>query len=104
MHTVGCRHAPGLPSCGRYDLTPEQWEVLVRIQENEGMNQSQLGEKAFQGPPQHNRIIDLLEGRGFIERRPDDTDRRAYRLYLTKSGRDVQEALTSVVQVITEVP
>lgn len=80
-----------------YDLTPEQWGVLVRIRENEGMNQSRLGEKAFKDRHNITRIIDLLEGRGFIERRPDDTDRRACRLYLTKSGRAVQEALTSVV-------
>jgi DNA-binding MarR family transcriptional regulator len=32
-------------------------------------------------------LVDDLEHRGFAERRPNPTDRRAYTLYLTPSGR-----------------
>ena len=35
------------------------------------------------------RILSLLEKKGLIERRPDETDSRAYRLYISDAGRDI---------------
>jgi DNA-binding MarR family transcriptional regulator len=80
-----------------YDLTPEQWGVLTRLREEEGLNQSHLGEKTFKDRHNITRILNLLEKRGCIERRADKADRRVYRLYLTKTGQDLQEKLGAVV-------
>lgn len=80
-----------------YDLTPEQWGVLTRLREEEGLNQRHLGEKTFKDRHNITRILNLLEKRDCIERRADKTDRRIYRLFLTKTGQDVQEKLNTIV-------
>lgn len=80
-----------------YDLTPEQWAVMAQLGEREGLNQSQLGEKTFKDRHNITRILNLLERRGYIERRPDDTDKRAYRIFLTREGREGQERLARIV-------
>jgi DNA-binding MarR family transcriptional regulator len=72
-----------------YNLTPEQWSVLFRLYEQEGMNQSQLGEKT--GKDRHNitRILKQLARRCYIVRQDDKKDKRAHRIYLTRNGRDL---------------
>jgi DNA-binding MarR family transcriptional regulator len=80
-----------------YDITPEQFGVLARLREQEGVNQSQLGEKMLKDRHNLTRILNLLEKRGCIERRQDSADKRIYRLFLTESGKDLQEKLTPIV-------
>jgi len=81
-----------------YNLTPEQWGVLATLRESEGVNQSQLGEKTFKDRHNITRILDLLEKRGLIERRIDEGDKRAYRVFLTDSGREREEELEGLVK------
>jgi DNA-binding MarR family transcriptional regulator len=78
------------------DLTPEQWSLMLRLSGHEGMNQSQLGETAYKDRHNTTRILNQLEKRGYIERRPDRDDRRAYNLFLTGAGRAVRKALAPV--------
>jgi len=80
-----------------FDLTPEQWGVMTRLRDNEGMNQNQLAERTFKDRHNINRILNLLEKHGYIKRRPDKSDKRAHRIFLTKSGRMIQEKLTPIV-------
>lgn len=80
-----------------YDITPEQWGLMVRLRENQGINQSRLGEKAYKDRHNTTRIIKQLEKRGFIERRPDEIDKRAFNLFITETGRIVLEALVQIV-------
>ena len=97
MHTQGVAALRRSFQAAGYDLTPEQWSLMVRLREHEGMNQRQLGEKAYKDRHNTTRILNQLHKRGYIERRPDNSDKRAYNLFLTKAGRTVQEALTPVV-------
>jgi DNA-binding MarR family transcriptional regulator len=80
-----------------FDLTPEQWAIMTRIRGAEGLSQSQLGEKTFKDRHNINRIINILEKRGYTERRPDEDDKRAYRLFLTRSGMDTLKKSTPIV-------
>jgi DNA-binding MarR family transcriptional regulator len=80
-----------------YDITPEQFGVLARLRVQQGMNQTQLGERMLKDRHNMTRILNLLEKRGYIERRPDVSDRRIFRIFLTESGRGVQEELTPIV-------
>ncbi|MGA2106335.1 MAG: MarR family transcriptional regulator [Syntrophorhabdales bacterium] len=81
-----------------YDLTPEQWGVLRALRNAEGVNQSQLGENTFKDRHNITRILDLLEKRGLVERRIDEGDRRAYRVFLTEAGRKEQKKLQGLVK------
>lgn len=82
-----------------HDVTPEQLTVMARLFEQEGMNQSQLGEKVLKDRHNMTRILNLLEKKGLIERRPDGNDKRAYRLYLTENGRSVLRKAAPVVRI-----
>ena len=94
IHTQGTNALRRAFQAAGYDLTPEQWGLLARLREAEGSNQTQLGEKMLKDRHNITRILNLLEKRGYIERRPDEADKRIYRVFLTKSGRAVQEKLT----------
>jgi DNA-binding MarR family transcriptional regulator len=80
-----------------YDLTPEQWAVLLRLWEQEGFNQSQLGEKTSKDRHNITRILKQLDKRGYIEKHHDEKDKRVYRVYLTPAGRSILKELKPVV-------
>lgn len=69
---------------------------MARLQENAGMSQSQLGEKTLKDRHSINRIINILERRSYIERRSDKEDKRAYQLFLTKSGTAILKKSTPI--------
>ncbi len=68
-------------------LTRAQWRVLVHLAGREGLNQSSLAEILELDTVTLGRHIDRLERDGWLERRPDPADRRAWRLYLTAASR-----------------
>ena len=79
------------------DLTPEQWGLLNRLWETEGIHQSILAERT--GKDRHNitRILNLLEKKGLTRRVPDPDDRRRYKIYLTGAGRELKKKLPPIV-------
>jgi MarR family transcriptional regulator, organic hydroperoxide resistance regulator len=80
-----------------YDLTPEQWTVLLRLCEQEGLNQSQLGEKTFKDRHNITRILKQLEKRGYIEKFRNKKDKRALHIYLAPTGRSILKELKPVI-------
>lgn len=80
-----------------HDLTPEQCGVLVRLRDLQGINQSQLGKNLYKDRHSITRILNLLEERGYIERRPDGTDRRVYRIFLTREGGALGDTLIPLI-------
>lgn len=69
------------------DLTRSQWWVMVHLIRFDGCNQTRLAEELDIGKVALGGLLDRLEARGWIERRPDPSDRRAKRVYLTDAGR-----------------
>lgn len=76
-----------------FDLTPEQWSVLNRLMEKDGINQNRLAERTVKDRHNINRILNQLEKKGYIERRHDSSDKRVHLIFLTKSGRITNEKL-----------
>lgn len=70
-------------------LTQSQWRTLVFLARNEGCNQVALAEMLEVQPITLARLLDRLQAAGFIERRPDPADRRAFRLFLTDKAQPV---------------
>lgn len=70
-------------------LTQAQWRALVFLARNEGCNQVALAEILEVQPITLARLLDRLQSAGFVERRPDPEDRRAFRLYLTEKAQPV---------------
>ncbi|MFZ2003859.1 MAG: MarR family transcriptional regulator [Stellaceae bacterium] len=73
----------------RLGLTRAQCRTLGYLARNEGINQAGLADLLEIRPMTLVRQIDRMQEAGWIERRPDPTDRRARRLFLTDKARPV---------------
>jgi DNA-binding MarR family transcriptional regulator len=68
-------------------LNPPLFRVLNLVDAAEGRSQQAIG-KAIEVPASRMvALVDELEQRGLVERRPDPADRRVRALYLTAKGR-----------------
>jgi DNA-binding MarR family transcriptional regulator len=76
-----------------YDVTPEQWAVLNRLWEQDGLSQVELAERTFKDKPGTTRILILLEKKKLVVRQPDENDGRVLRVFLTKAGKDLKARL-----------
>src|SRR6202171_675442 len=76
--------------------TRAQWIVLFRLREQEGLSQVDLADVLELQPISLVRLLDRLVEHGLVERRPDPRDRRANRLFLTPSGRQLVDDLDSL--------
>ncbi|WKL01114.1 MarR family transcriptional regulator [Paenibacillus amylolyticus] len=56
-----------------YDITTEQFSVLFNVDRGEGVNQKELAARVFKDQTHHCGIIDLLEKKGWVERRTKRT-------------------------------
>ncbi len=74
-------------------LTRAQWLVLTRLYRRPGASQSELAEMLEIDRANAGRLIDRMEKGGWLERRPDGSDRRIWRLHLTGEARRVHARL-----------
>ena len=77
-------------------LTRAQWRVLVHLGPRQGINQTSLAEILDLDNVTLSRHIDRLERDGWLERRPDPEDRRAWRLYLAEASRSTLEKMKTL--------
>lgn len=80
-------------------LTRAQWRVLAQLRRREGINQASLAEIMEIEAITLGRHIDRLVEKGFVERRPDPADRRAWRLYLRSEVQPVLDRLREMSQL-----
>lgn len=86
-------------SVGELDVTPGLFGVLVIIEANPGLKQSELARAAHLDRSTVVSIIDNLERRNLVERRPAQNDRRSNALFLTAPGTTL---LKTLKQRVTE--
>ena len=72
-----------------HDMTRAQWGILIWLERQPGISQKELSELLEVEPITVARLIDRLEARGMVERRPDPRDRRIWRLHLQPPARPV---------------
>ncbi|GAB1264688.1 MarR family winged helix-turn-helix transcriptional regulator [Aurantivibrio infirmus] len=80
------------------ELTLAQARALLYLSRIPGLRQVELAEVLELQPITVARLIDQLESTGLVERRPDPSDRRAYKLYQTKKA---DRYITDIERVIT---
>jgi DNA-binding MarR family transcriptional regulator len=68
---------------GRHQLTHSQWWALMHTLEHEGATQSELADVMQLGRASAGSVIERLEAKGWVERRPDPRDNRVKRVYLS---------------------
>jgi DNA-binding MarR family transcriptional regulator len=86
------RHA-SLETLTPWDITPSQLRALRTLGHHGAQHMSALSERLRIAPRSVTEVIDALEGRGLVARRPDPADRRATLVELTEHGNDVLSAI-----------
>jgi MarR family transcriptional regulator, organic hydroperoxide resistance regulator len=61
--------------------------TLTLLVGNDGISQRELAEALHLSHPRVSMILNALEKSGAVERRPDESDRRVVRIYVTDEGR-----------------
>jgi DNA-binding MarR family transcriptional regulator len=82
---------------GASELTPGQFGVLVVIDANPGLSQTQLGNALGIDRSTVVAVIDRLETRGLVARQAAPNDRRSHALHLSDSGKATLRRLTERV-------
>jgi len=80
--------------------TRARWIVLFRLRQQEGLSQVDLADVLELQPISLVRLLDRLVEHDLLERRHDPRDRRANRLFLTASGRQLVDDLDSLRDAI----
>ena len=81
-------------------LTRAQTQLLAYLLYHEGINQARLADLLEIEPISLARLLDRMEQAGWVERRPDPKDRRAWLLYTTDKLKPV---FTKMVEIGREV-
>jgi DNA-binding MarR family transcriptional regulator len=72
--------------CKAFDLTPVQYAALVAIQTHPGIDATRLSAVIAFDRSTLGNVIERLETKLYIERKPSPADKRVKLLYLTKLG------------------
>ncbi len=84
-----------LESLARWGVTPSQSRALRVLTRHGVIRLSELSEHLRIAPRSTTEVVDDLEAKDLIERRPDPQDRRATLVALTKHGVEVGETIRS---------
>ena len=75
-----------MEECGAFDLTPVQYAALVAIHAHPGIDATRLSAVIAFDRSTLGNVIERLETKGYIARKPSREDKRIKLLYLTESG------------------
>jgi MarR family transcriptional regulator, transcriptional regulator for hemolysin len=76
-------------------MTRAQWHILARVERQPGLSQRELAGICEVEPITVARLVDRLEERGLLERRPDPNDRRVWRLHNRPPAREILEEISA---------
>ncbi|MCF8709416.1 MarR family winged helix-turn-helix transcriptional regulator [Rhizorhapis sp. SPR117] len=79
-------------------LTRAQWRTIVSVRMEPGATQHRIAELLQVGAVTAGRSIDRLTEAGWLERRSDPADRRAYRVYVAEKATPVLERLGVIAE------
>ncbi len=81
-----------------FDLSVPKALLLLEISPEGGENPKTLAAKLDLESSSMTGLLDRLEKKGFIERRPDPNDRRSILIFLTQSGITARENIKALVE------
>lgn len=86
-----------LKESGLADISVAYLAVLQALWDKDGLNISDLGDRAHLEKSTMTSLIDRMEGASLLRREDHPTDRRVYRICLTARGKELQEKLDQVI-------
>src|ERR1700687_6010802 len=83
-------------------MTRAQWVILSRLDRQPGMSQNEMAAICEVEPITVARLIDRLEARVLVKRRPDPADRRVRRLHLLPAAEPILETIHASREIMSE--
>jgi DNA-binding MarR family transcriptional regulator len=87
----------------RHGLTHVQAIVLAQLFRQDGLTQTELAEMMSVGTVNISGLVDRLEAKGWVERRPDEHDRRAKRVWLSPKVEQIRKRIDSCITDINSI-
>lgn len=79
-----------------HDITPEQWSLLMCLDEHDGITHKDLAQRTDKDPANITRLVDQLERKALVKRAANPNDRRSQLLYITDTGRTSAHELAPI--------
>jgi DNA-binding MarR family transcriptional regulator len=83
-------------------ITPTQFSALIRLSQNQGCSQNQLGRMAGMDVATIKGVVDRLRHKGLATVHPDPGDKRRSLISLTQAGADLIVQLRAIGHEVTE--
>jgi MarR family transcriptional regulator, organic hydroperoxide resistance regulator len=85
-----------------YGLHVGQEMVLVELWQDDGLRGGELATRLGVEPPTVTKMLRRLERCGLVERSPDPSDARSFRVHLTDEGRALEEPVLRCWEQVEE--
>ena len=87
-----------MEECKAFDLTPVQYAALIAIHTHPGIDATRLSAVIAFDRSTLGSVIERLQAKEFVERKPAPEDKRIKLLYLTKSGSAILREIIPAVE------
>ena len=99
LHRVDLVYRRELTRCLRaYNMTPEQWQVLVGLWERDTLTQTEISEITQQDAPTISRMIKRMEVNKLIQKSQNRDDRRQTLIRATGTGLKLKTTLPGEIR------
>lgn len=79
------------------EITPEQFLVLMALNDNDGIYQRQLANMTFKDRPNINRIVTILEKNEYITSKNSSNGRQIKQLFITEKGKEICNEILPII-------
>ncbi|WP_298873946.1 MarR family transcriptional regulator [uncultured Bradyrhizobium sp.] len=87
-----------MEECKAFDLTPVQYAALIAIHTHPGIDATRLSAVIAFDRSTLGSVIERLQAKDFVERKPTPEDKRIKLLYLTKQGAAILREIIPAVE------
>jgi DNA-binding MarR family transcriptional regulator len=87
----------------KYNIGIGQIHFLHMLSNTDGINQEHLAESLSLSKATSTRAIKKLESEGYVFRKKDKTDKRAYNVFITQKGKKLMDILKNISSEWTDI-
>jgi len=91
-----------LDECAEFNITPVQYAAMVAIEERAGVDATRLSSLIAFDRSTIGNVIERLEARGLVVRKPSAEDKRLKLLFLSPEGVDLLRNVEGAVERVQE--
>ena len=88
------------PFLDELDITYPQYLVMMVLWENDGLPVNSIGEKLYLDSGTLTPLLKRLEAKGFIQRKRKKEDERVVEVFITESGKALQQKACEIPEKI----